>query len=146
MLSTNQASPLLRVVVIGAGIVIIAAGMKATATVVNLVLLSVLLAATLSPVPVLLSKRGIGRGAAIAITALGALVGGVALIVLLARSMSRLSADLPTYQASLAGLVDGVSQKLAARGVPLDQALKPDPARIMGAVGRLVGGALSGIG
>ena len=39
MLSTNQGSPLLRVVVIGAGIVIIAAGMKATATVVNLVLL-----------------------------------------------------------------------------------------------------------
>src|SRR5678816_2340147 len=108
MLSTNQGSPLLRVVVIGAGIVIIAAGMKATATVVNLVLLSVLLAATLSPVPVLLSKWGIGRGAAIGLTALLTLVGGIVLIVLLARSMSRLSVNLPTYQASLAGLVDGV--------------------------------------
>jgi predicted PurR-regulated permease PerM len=146
MVSIDQGSPLVRVVVVGAGIVIIAAGMKATATVVNLVLLSVLLAATLSPVPVLLSKRGINRGAAIGITALLALVGGVALIVLLARSMSRLSGDLPQYQASLAGLVDGVSQKLAARGIEVDQALKPDPARIMGTVGRLVRGALSGIG
>jgi len=146
MLSTDQGSPLLRVVVIGAGIVIIAAGMKATATVVNLVLLSVLLAATLSPVPVLLSRWGIGRGAAIGLTALLTLVGGVVLIVLLARSMSRLSVNLPTYQASLSGLVDGISAKLAARGIEPDQALKPDPARIMGMVGRLVGGALSGIG
>ena len=53
--SISPASPLLRVVVIGAGLVIIAAGLKATATVANLILLSLLLAATLSPVPVLLS-------------------------------------------------------------------------------------------
>lgn len=146
MLSTAQGSPLLRVVVIGAGIVIIAAGMKATASVLNLVLLSVLLAATLSPVPVLLSKWGVGRGAAIGITALLTLVGGVVLIVLLAHSMSKLSVNLPKYQASLEGLVDGVSARLAARGIQPDQALKPDPARIMGVVGGLVGGALSGIG
>jgi predicted PurR-regulated permease PerM len=145
MLHTDRASPLLRFVVLAAGIVIIAAGLKAAATVVNMILLSGLLAATLFPLPVLLTRRGIGSGAAIAITALLALLGGTALIVLLARSMSRLSVNLPVYQASLAGLVDGVSERLAARGIELDQALKPDPGRIMGTVGRLLGGALGGL-
>jgi predicted PurR-regulated permease PerM len=126
--------------------VIIAAGMKAAAPVVNLILLSVLLAATLSPIPDLLSKRGMARSAAIAITALLSLLGGVLLIFVLARSLSRLSDNLPAYQSALTGLVDGVSQKLAARGIDVDQALKPDPAKIMGRVGGLVRGALGLVG
>src|SRR4030095_13726135 len=116
MISIDRGSPLMRVVVLGAGLVIIAAGLKASASVVNLVLLSLLLAATLSPVPVMLTRRGMGRGAAIGLTALAALVGGALLVFVLARSMSRLSENLPTYQASLAGLVDGVTQRLGARG------------------------------
>jgi predicted PurR-regulated permease PerM len=142
----SPASPLLRVVVIGAGLVIIAAGLKATASVANLILLSLLLAATLAPVPIILSRRGISRGAAIAITVLLALVGGAVLIFVLARSMSRLSDNLPTYQNALAGLVDGVKTRLAARGIQLDQALTPDPAKIMGKVGLLLRAALGLVG
>ena len=77
--TVDRGSPLFRVVVIAAGLVIIMAAMKAAAPVLNLVLLSLLLAATVSPLPVLLTKRGLGRGAAIGLTALGALVGGVLL-------------------------------------------------------------------
>jgi AI-2 transport protein TqsA len=138
MVSTDRGSPLLRVVVLGAGLVIIAAGMKAAAPVVNLILLSALLAATVSPVPVLLSRRGMGRGTAIAVTALLALVGGTALIFVLANSLGRLSENLPVYQNALSGLIDNVSGKLAARGVNVDAALKPDAERIMGTVGALV--------
>ena len=146
MASIGQASPLLRVVLLGAGLVVIAAGMKAAAPVLNLILLSMLLAATLSPVPLFLSQRGIGRGAAIAITALLSLLGGILLILVLTRSLSRLSENLPIYQSALSNLVDGVSQKLAARGIDVDQALKPDPAKIMGKVGLLVRGALGLVG
>jgi len=146
MITVDRGSPLLRVVVIAAGLAIIAAAMKAAAPVLNLVLLSLLLAATVSPVPVMLTKRGVGRGAAIGLTALAALLGGVLLVMVLARSMSRLSENLPVYQASLSGLVDGVTQKLAARGVQVDEALKPNPARIMGAVGGLLGAALNLVG
>jgi len=146
MLYIDRTSPLTRVVLLGAGLVIIAAGMKAAAPVVNLVLLSVLLAATASPIPVLLVRRGMGRGTAIALTALLALVGGAALIFVLTNSLSRLSANLPVYQASLANLVEGVTQKLAARGVEVDAALKPDAASIMGRVGGLVAGALNFVG
>src|SRR6476661_2131212 len=96
----DERSPLLRAVLLVAGLVIIAAGMKATATVVNLILLSILLATTLVPVTVFLNQRGMGRGAAIALTAVLALVGGALLIMVLTRSISRLSENLPTYQAA----------------------------------------------
>ena len=141
MSSFDQPSPLLRLVLLGAGLAIIAAAMKAAAPVVNLVLLSLLLAATL---PVILSKRGIGKGSAIAITVVLALLGGTVLILVLVNSMGRLSENLPQYQSQLASLVDGVSQKLAARGIQVEDALKPDPAKIMGRVGQLLGASLTG--
>jgi predicted PurR-regulated permease PerM len=86
------------------------------------------------------------RGTAIAITVLLSLVGGAILMFVLARSMSRLAENLPTYQNALAGLLDGLESKLAARGIQLDQALKPDPAKIMGTVGLLLRGALGLVG
>ncbi|HJX86896.1 MAG TPA: AI-2E family transporter, partial [Gemmatimonadales bacterium] len=142
----DERSPLLRAVLLVAGLVIIAAGMKATATVVNLILLSILLATTLVPLTVILTQRGMGRGAAIALTAVLALVGGALLIMVLTRSISRLSENLPTYQAALGGLVDNVTDKLAARGIAVDQAMKPDPAKIMGRIGGLLGAALGLVG
>ncbi|HEY4649614.1 MAG TPA: AI-2E family transporter [Gemmatimonadales bacterium] len=142
----DERSPLLRAVLLVAGLVIIAAGMKATATVVNLILLSILLATTLVPVTLFLTQRGMARGAAIALTAVLALVGGALLIMVLTRSISRLSENLPTYQAALGGLVDNVTDKLAARGIAVDQAMKPDPAKIMGRIGGLLGAALGLVG
>jgi predicted PurR-regulated permease PerM len=146
MVSINRDSPLLRAVLLGAGLVIIAAGLKATSTVANLILLSMLLATTLYPMPILLARYGMGRGTAIAVTAMLAILGGTALVVVLANSVSRLSENLPTYQNALSGLVEGISQRLAARGIMLDEALKPDPAKIMGRVGGLLGAALGLVG
>ena len=142
----DRGSPLFRLVVLGAGLAIIAAAMKAAAPVLNLVLLSMLLAATLSPLPFILTKRGMSRGAAIGLTVLLVLLGGAALVLVLTRSLGRLSENLPVYQASLSGLVDNITQRLAARGIQVDEALKPNPARIMGIVGSLVGAALNLVG
>jgi predicted PurR-regulated permease PerM len=75
-----------------------------------------------------------------------ALLGGAGLVMVLTTSLGRLSANLPVYQASLSGLVDAVTQKLAARGIEVNEALKPNPARIMGMVGGLVGAALNLVG
>ena len=146
MVSIDRDSPLLRAVLLGAGLVIIAAGLKATATVANLILLSMLLATTLHPMPIYLTRHGMSRGTAIGLTAVLAILGGTILMVVLANSVSRLSENLPTYQNALSGLVEGVSQRLAARGIMLDEALKPDPAKIMGRVGGLLGAALGLVG
>ena len=146
MFSQQLSSPLLRFVVLGAGLVIILAGLHAAATIVNLTLLSALVAATVSPLPYLMTQRGLKRGVAILLTAAIVLVGGLALIAVLGKSLGSLSQNLPQYQASLAQLVERAGDRLAARGIDIDEALKPDAARIMGAVRRLVGAALGLLG
>ena len=81
----DERSPLLRAVLLVAGLVIIAAGMKATATVVNLILLSILLATTLVPAETG-SKRSakdgcwlLNVGATLALTITGSTPGPIAL-------------------------------------------------------------------
>src|SRR5262245_30678086 len=108
----TQGPPLLRVVLIGAGICVIAAALKAAASTANLILVSALLAATLYPMPVALTKRGMKRGPAIALTAILAVAGGVLLLLVLAKSLTGLSENLPAYRASLASQVEGLSQRL----------------------------------
>lgn len=146
MLSQLRGSPLLRIVALGAGLVIILAGLHAAATIVNLTLLSALVAATISPLPYFLAQRGVNRAGAIALTAVAVLVGGVLLIAVLGKSLGSLSQNLPQYQSALADIVERFSNRLAARGLDPEQALKPDVARIMGAVRGVVGAALGLLG
>ena len=94
-MSLTQGPPLLRVVIIGAGIAIIAAALKAAASTVNLILVSALLAAVLHPLSVTLTNRGLGRGAAIALTAVIAVAGGLLIMLVLARALSGLSEIMP---------------------------------------------------
>ncbi|HKP29971.1 MAG TPA: AI-2E family transporter [Gemmatimonadales bacterium] len=143
---TTQESPLLRYVLIGAGVAVIAAALKSAASTVNLILVSALLAATLYPMPVALTKRGMKRGSAIALTAIVAVAGGILLLLVLAKSLSNLSEKVPAYKASMATQVEGLSARLATRGISLDQALKPDPERFMNTVGRLARAGLSSLG
>lgn len=143
---SNQEPALLRSVLLGAGLVIIAAGMKAAGSTLSLVLISALLAATLYPVPVFLTLKGMNRGSAIALTAVLAVLGGIGLILVLGKSLSGLSANLPAYHTSLATLIDGFGEKMAAREIPLDEAMKPDAARIIATARGLARAALSGLG
>ena len=145
-MSIYQGPPLLRVVIIGAGICVIAAALKSAASTVNLILVSALLAAVLHPMSVALTKRGLGRGTSIALTAVIAIAGGLLLTFVLARSLSGLSENLPAYKASLSSQLATLNERLAARGIKLDQALEPDPERFMATVGRLVGAGLSSLG
>jgi predicted PurR-regulated permease PerM len=143
---TNEPSPLLRYVLIGAGVCVIAAALKAAASTANLILVSALLAATLYPMPVALTKRGMKRGSAIALTAILAVAGGVLLLLVLAKSLTGLSDNIPAYKASMATQLEALSERLATRGISLDQALKPDPERFMAAVGGLARAGLSSLG
>ena len=144
-MNLTQGPPLLRVVLIGAGICIIAAALKTAASTVNLILVSALLAAVLHPLSVTLTNRGLGRGTAIALTAVIAVAGGLLIMFVLARSLSGLSENLPMYKASLTSQLATLKERLAARGLVVDP-LAPDPERIMGTVGRLIGAGLSSLG
>ena len=138
--------PLYRSVVLVACAIIIAAGLHAAATTVDLLLVSVLLAMTVSPMPYFLQKRGMKHGAAVMLTVLGALVVGVLVMGTLAAALSGLKEKLPEYQTAMTGLLTGLEGRLTARGIDVHAALKPDTARLMEVVRRLVEGALSALG
>lgn len=135
-----------RQVLLAAGLMIIAAGLHAAAATVNLVLVSLLVAMSVSPIPYLLTKRGLRHGTAVLLTVLAAVAGGVLLIGALAGALSGLQEKLPTYQAAMASLFGDLNARLAARGVSVNSFLTPDPERIVTVAQHLVRGALSALG
>jgi predicted PurR-regulated permease PerM len=132
--------------VLVACMIVIAAALHAAATTVNLLLISVLLAMSVSPITYYLERRGVRHPTAVMLTVFGSLVVGVLVVGALAGGLSGLQEKLPTYQAALSSLLTGVEGRLTARGIDVHQVLKPDPARIVAIVQRVVGGALSALG
>jgi len=129
-----------------AAIVVISAGLHFAASTVNLLLISVLLAMSVSPVPYVLQKRGMKHGGAVIVTVLGSLVVGVLVVGALGAGLSGLQAKLPVYQDALAQLLSGIDSRLTARGVNVHEVVKPDAARIVDMARGIVGGALSALG
>lgn len=139
-------SPLYRAFVLTASAIVIAAGLHAASATVNLLLVSVLLAMSVSPISYFLEKRGVKHATAVLLTVLGSLVVGVVVVGSLAGALSGLQAKLPTYQAALSSLLTGLDGRLAARGINVHEILKPDATRMLAVVQRIVGGALSALG
>jgi predicted PurR-regulated permease PerM len=146
MTSPADSSRLLRLVLLGAGLVVIGAGLRAAAPTVNLVLVSLVLAMTVYPISHVLTKRGMGRGLAVLITLLAVLIGGVLLMLVLAKSLSRLVQEAPKYAPAFAAMIDSGERFLAARGVEVQGLPKPDPQRILGIVQRFASAALGALG
>ncbi|TFG47289.1 MAG: AI-2E family transporter [Gemmatimonadales bacterium] len=135
-----------RNVLLGAGLVIIAAGMHAAASTINLVLISLLLAISASPLTSMLQRRGLKHGSAVLLTVVGTLVGGVIVLGALAGALRGMEEKLPTYQAALTQLLSGVEAKLAARGMNMHEMITPDPERLVAIVQVVVGTALQALG
>ena len=146
------APSLLRVLIGGACAVIILAGMKAAAPVLNIILLALLLAQSVIPFTAWLIRKGAKPALSVLLTVLVVLIGGFAILSLLGVSISDLIRKLPFYQERLAGLRDSLQAFLAARGidaatlVPLD-AIPPKriielAAGILGTVAGTMGNGL----
>lgn len=143
---TPQLSPLYRTVLLAAGAVIIAGGLHAAASTVSLVLVSFLLAMTVSPLPFFLQRRGVNHGLAVLLAILAVLVGGGLILWVLVVGLQGLQEKIPEYQAALAGLLDEVSTKLSNRGIDAQAMAKPDAERIMEFVKHMVAGSLEALG
>ncbi|PYP16482.1 MAG: AI-2E family transporter [Gemmatimonadetes bacterium] len=140
---------MLRVLLAGACFIIIVAGLKAAAPIVNLVLLGLLVAQSLSNLPMWLMKRGLKPGVSVLVSILFVLAGGLVLVALFSISTARLADQLPTYQARLSGMRDNVMALLAGRGVDVSQisAFKPlDPNSALAAARVFLGGLASALG
>lgn len=127
-------TPQLRVLLAGACLVVIISGLRAAAPVLNVFLLALVIAQSLSPLADILAKRGVKPVWAALISVVLVLVVGVTLIGLLGTSLSRLVAQLPHYEAGLVGLRDSGIAFLQRFNIDAGQVLSSDvlsPGRIM---------------
>ena len=140
---------MLRLFVAAACLVIIVAGLKVAAPIVSVVLLGLLVAQSLSNVPMWLMKKGLKPGLSVLVAILFVLVGGLLLVLMFSISTARLADNLPTYQARLSALRDSVMVFLGGRGIDVSQisAFQPlDPNRALAAARTFLGGLASALG
>lgn len=140
--SMGDNNQLLRILVGGACLVVIVAGMKAMAPVLNIVFLAWLLAYAISPLPNWMMRKHVPKIPAALITLLIVVFGGIAIAMVLSYSIIGLSRKLPVYQTILADTYGHVVEFLAARGVDITQT-RPlaslTPSRIIGFTGMILG-------
>ncbi|HWC74295.1 MAG TPA: AI-2E family transporter, partial [Gemmatimonadales bacterium] len=145
----GERAGLFRVLVAGASLVIVVAGLKLAAPIVNLVLLGLLVAQSLSNVPTWLVKKGLKPGVSVIVSILLVLAGGLLIVGLFSVSTARLVDQLPAYQERLSVIRDKVMAALTARGVDVSQigAFQPlDPNRALSAARVFLGGLASALG
>ena len=143
--SRPQADRHFRLLIGTAAFVIIAAGIREAAEVLNSILLAVLLTVTVVPAFDTLRRRGVSKGLAVVLTSL--LLAGVMVVLLgvLGLSGTRLVQVLPEYQDRAQSLQHGLEEILVARGIHPERVLSlelVDPNRVLG----LAAGFLSGLG
>ena len=128
-------SPPMRLLVAAACVVVVIAGVRAVAPVLNNVLMALLLAQLMGPIAGFLVRRGLNAPVAVGVTVFSVLVFLVTVSVTLGRSLAGLSRDLPAYAAALDALRDRALAQLVAWGVNVQAVEITDvlsPARAVG--------------
>jgi AI-2 transport protein TqsA len=142
-------TPALRFLIAGACIVVIAAGMKAAAPILNILLLAFLLAQSVIPFPMWLIRKRFKAGTAVLLTIIVLLFGGLVLISLLGASVSDLIQKLPVYQEKLVGLRDRIMSFMADRGIDAAKLAPFDvfpPKSIIALFGSMLGAVAGAMG
>lgn len=99
--------------------VIVTAGMKAAAPVLNPILLATLFAVSLVPLVTWQMRKGLKPSVAIVISILVVIIGGLILIAVLGTAVARIVQNMPSYQDRLTELFKGVIDFLAAKGIDM---------------------------
>ena len=134
-----------RLLVATAAFVVVAAGIREAAEVLNSILLAVLLTFTVVPAFDALRRRGVPKGLAVVLTSLFLAVVLLVLLAALGLSGSRLIGVLPHYQDRALTLRHDLEGMLRGWGIESERILSiqlADPNRLLG----LAAGFLSGLG
>lgn len=113
----TELSSILRLLIGGGGLVLIVAGMKATASILNPLLLALVIALTLAPLLGWLKKRGLPSWLALLITIVVIVGGGLILVAFMAFSVDQLATEIPTYQDSLETQKQAIESQLGQLGI-----------------------------
>lgn len=139
--------PSIQYLVGAAALVIIVAGLKLAAGLVNQILLAFLLTICITPLPEWLIRKGIPKGLSIIISLAIILVGGFTITALLANSIANVLDSIPVYQEKLSTIYSdfqefAASQNLDISGMIHKANIGPD--KIIGFVAKFLTG-LTGI-
>lgn len=107
--------------VAAAAIVIIIAGMKLGAGLINQVLLAFLLSICITPLPIWLTEKGVPKGLSITISLIVILVGGFIITMLLANSIASLVESFPAYQERFSNIYKEFMDYAASNNIDLAQ-------------------------
>lgn len=131
----------------GASVIIIIAGMKAGADLINQILMAMLLALCLAPLPEWLAKKGLSKGLALAISFVLILAGGLVTAVLLANSVAGLSESYPVYEQKLTEYYNSLIQFAQAHHLNVSELTKTAnlaPEKIVG-IAESIAGSVTGL-
>ncbi|MEW6585214.1 MAG: AI-2E family transporter [Nitrospirota bacterium] len=130
-------------------LVVITAGMKAAASILNPVLLAMLLAVSIMPLIMWQTKKGVPNGVAIVLTIVIVILAGSGLTVVLGLSVARLAQKLPTYESQVTDLLKGFLDFLSAKGIDISNLRELEafsPANLVKYAIRFLSGTISAFG
>lgn len=139
----------LRILLAGACIVVIVAGLKLVAPILSGFLFSLLLALVLFPVTRALIGWRVPRALAIALSLLVVFIGGAMVIFMVAGSIAELSGNLPQYNQRFVALREQVFGVLAGYGLDTSKLLRLealDPKGLVGPAAAIVRAIIADIG
>ncbi len=112
-----ELSPILRLLLGGGGLVLIIAGLRAAAPIVNPLLLALVIALTVAPLLGWLKRRGLPTWLALLITIVVIVGGGLILVAFMAFAVEQLATEIPTYQADLDTQKQAIESSLGQLGL-----------------------------
>lgn len=132
-------SPVLRLLIGGGGLVLLVAGMRATADIINPFLLALIFAFTFGPMIGLLEKKGLPSWLALLLTLFLIIGGGILLILFVGTAIRELVDTLPTYQSSAQEQTNSLQESLANLNINVQSTLSTfDPSKIFDVIGTIL--------
>lgn len=139
--------PIIQYLVGAAAIVIIIAGLKIGASLINQILLAFLLTMCITPLPDWLNKKGVPKGVSILISLVVVLVGGFLITAMLASSVANMLESIPVYQERLSAIYADLQDFAASQNLNISDLIHKanvSPDKVIGLTGKLLSG-LTGI-
>jgi len=141
-------TPIVKFTIVTAGLVIVVAGLMATAEMFNVLFLAVIFAVTLSPFQKWLKGKKVPHILALLITFFLVLVIFIGLIIFVFISLERLIESIPQYAEDLDQLVDSITAFFAGLGIDItDSALLSafNPQELIGLVAGFLGSLIASL-
>jgi AI-2 transport protein TqsA len=138
--------PIIQYLVGAAAVVIIIAGLRSGAGLINQILLAFLFAMCITPLPEWLIKKGLSKSLSIVISVFVILVIGFLLTAMLASSMSDLANSIPAYQERLKGIYDQLQEFAAGQNLnftDLIQKINISPEKVINITSKVLSGLTS---